>query len=359
MSGRHLSGRVRHALAGLGVLVSLTGVPAIASVAFAAPTQASTSVGGNDYPWSGAVACPDYGQYSWCENGNDISPLGFGYRNCTDYAAYELNEQMGGTVSDPKFSYSAFGFNNGNAVGWKTAITNKLGGAAANSTPAVGSVAWYDSSWGDGYGHVAIVASILYNPDGSVNSITVDDYNYRGTGTYDSYTISSGASDWPDSFLHVADISPGGDSPSGTLWGVNTTGQAIRYAGSGRWTYQGGPAFRGIASDSDGSTVAAVSTSGGVYTYTGNNTWHQVSGATLTDVADQAGTLWGVNTTGQAIRYAGSGHWTYQGGPAFIEIAASGSAVAAVSTSGGVYTYTGDNTWHQVSGATLTDVAVQ
>jgi hypothetical protein len=177
----------------------------------------AASIGTNDYPsaWQTATDCSGtYGEYSWCVSGSDISPLGFGYRNCTDYAAYELNEQLGGTVSNPKFSFSAFGFNpsDGNAAGWKSAITAKLGNQAANNTPAVGSVAWYNSTWGGGFGHVAIVSGVTYNTDGSANSITVADYNYAGTGVYDSYSIASNASNWPDGFLHIADVSGGGGS---------------------------------------------------------------------------------------------------------------------------------------------------
>jgi hypothetical protein len=79
--------------------------------------------------------------------------------------------------------------------------------------------------------------------------------------------------------------SSGGGSSSTTLWGITSSGQAVRYAGNAVWTTQGGLSFEDIAAN--GSTVAAVSTTGGVYTYTGNNTWHQVSGATLKDVATQ------------------------------------------------------------------------
>ena len=140
-------------------------------------------------------------------------------------------------------------------------------------------------------------------------------------------------------------------------WGVTSSGQAVRYAWDGAWTYQGGLTFEDIAAS--GSTVAAVSTTGGVYTYAGNGAWHLVSGATLKDVAVYGtNTLWGVTSSGQAVRYAGNGAWTYQGGLTFEDIAASGSTVAAVSTTGGVYTYAGNGAWHLVSGATLKDVAV-
>ncbi len=189
------------------------------------------------------------------------------------------------------------------------------------------------------------------------STFEVVDANHNLNGVVNDYqrTVSLGSDERAFRFGTVM------GSPSGTLWAITSSGQAMRYAGNAQWTNQGGPAFQDIAADSDGSTVVAVSTSGGVYTYQGNGAWHLVSGATVTDVADQNGTLWAINTSGQAIRYAGNGQWTNQGGPAFQDIAAysDGSNVAAVSTSGGVYTYQGNGAWHLVSGATVTDVAVQ
>jgi hypothetical protein len=204
------------------------------------------------------------------------------------------------------------------------------------------------------------------NPDGHValsigggEVISSSERTY--TGIHEFTVASRNADGYPYlGWMMPPGVSePSGGSTSATLWGINTSGQAMRYAGNAQWTYQGGPAFKDIAADSDGSTVAAVSTTGAVYTYAGSGAWHMVSGATLTDVADQAGTLWGINTSGQAMRYAGNGQWTYQGGPAFKDIAANESTVAAVSTTGAVYTYTGGGTWHVVSGTALNDVAVQ
>ena len=165
---RHWTDKLRHLLLTLVLVAGLISAPVVVIIAAAGQAVASTTVGGNDYPWSAATDClATYGEYSWCENGNDISPLGFGYRNCTDYVAYELNEQLGGTVSSPKFSFGVFGFNSsdGNADGWKTAITNHLGASAANNTPAIGSVDWYDSSWGGGFGHVVLIASLRHVHD--------------------------------------------------------------------------------------------------------------------------------------------------------------------------------------------------
>jgi surface antigen len=195
----------------LVLAAAMIGVPTALTAISQDPVQASTSVGGNDYPW-GNYDGPGSDPATWTwynpSGTSDLSPLGFGFRNCTDYAAYEINEQMGGnTTNDIKFSWSSINYKkDGNAEAWKNGAAGKW---PVNATPAVGAVAWWAAAKNnDDLGHVAIVASIEYNSDGSVSSIVVDDYNGPKTGSYDSYTITP-SSGWPDDFIHIADISAG------------------------------------------------------------------------------------------------------------------------------------------------------
>jgi hypothetical protein len=135
--------------------------------------------------------------------------------------------------------------------------------------------------------------SITYsNPDGHValsigggEVISSSERTY--TGIHEFTIASRNADGYPYlGWMMPPGVSePSGGSASGPLWGINSGGQAMRYAGNAQWTYQGGPAFKDIAAS--GSTVAGVSTTGAVYTYTGSGTWHLVSGAALTDVAVQ------------------------------------------------------------------------
>lgn len=153
------------------------------------PAIASTSVGGNDYPWPNADM-------------NSLSPLKFNYRNCTDYAAYEINEQMGGnTTNNIKFSWSSINYNSdGNAYAWKDGATGKW---PIDTKPAVGSVAWWAAAPNNGnFGHVAIVASVSNNG----NTIVVDEYNLAFTGVYGTRSLTNGVTDWPNYFIHIADI---------------------------------------------------------------------------------------------------------------------------------------------------------
>jgi len=155
----------------------------LAALLIPIPAQAP----GNDYPWPSA-------------NMNQISPLRFYYRNCTDYAAWTLNVQLGGSTTDIRFDWSSTqAGGSGHARDWKQGAINR--GKPVNDTPKRGAVAWWGSSHGGGYGHVAIVAEIL---DAS-NAVVVHEYNRGYTGTFGSRTINR-SGDWPQAFLHIADL---------------------------------------------------------------------------------------------------------------------------------------------------------
>ena len=243
---------------------------ALATAAHHAAVSAAASTGG--YPWASATCqttpltyngvqyCPND---NWVYNGGLFDSWGYNYRNCTSWVAWRLSTNNGYTMPHAI----------GDASAWGSYFTAH--GHAPNNKPAPGAIAW--KSGGD---HVAYVESVSANG----SQVTISEYNEgfypgqptTGDGLYDTRTVPAGDFE----YIHVKDL-----SPSGTLWGINTSGQAVRYAGNAKWTNQGGPAFKDIAAT--GSTVAALSTAGAVYTYTGNNTWHMVSGATLADVAVQ------------------------------------------------------------------------
>jgi len=191
----------------------------------------ATSVGGNDYPWPTASM-------------NSLSPLRFYYRNCTDYAAYEINEQLGGnTTNNIQFSWSNINYKgDGNAEAWANGASGKW---PVNTTPAAGAVAWWAASPSNGnLGHVAIVASV----SNSGGTIVVDEYNYDGHGTYGSRTLTNGVTDWPNDFIHIADISSGGSSLNyqafaGNADGVNSGVIGLRNIDNGFMFLKDGPTF--------------------------------------------------------------------------------------------------------------------
>ncbi len=121
-------------------------------------------------------ACDNYdwgylqGNGTWKLN----SSRGFGYRNCTDFAAFKAG-----------VSWSSFGFpaGKGSAKDWKDYATRA--GFVVNDTAAVGDIAWWPAnSSGFGlFGHVAIVTMV--NTDSSVD---IEEYNGNGMGLYGTRT---------------------------------------------------------------------------------------------------------------------------------------------------------------------------
>ncbi|HEY5061473.1 MAG TPA: CHAP domain-containing protein, partial [Gemmatimonadaceae bacterium] len=112
---------------------------------------------GDDYPSQWKNRPQDSALDQWLEYN----------RECTSFAAWAL--------------YSRNGFNmpfHDNANNWGPDAAAR--GYVVNSTPAVGSIAW--SNHGT-FGHVAYVVAV------SGGSITIEEYNYYGNGTYDKRTV--------------------------------------------------------------------------------------------------------------------------------------------------------------------------
>ena len=131
-----------------------------------------------DFDWGPTPATLFAGTETVAES-TTISPRGFGYRNCTDYVAYELGFD----------SHTV----HGNAAQWKDQIPP----SNVTDYPTVGSVAWWGPELFGGLGHAAVVLQLNY--DGSA---VVGEYNYYLDGTYDTRTISSHGT---DAYLHIKD----------------------------------------------------------------------------------------------------------------------------------------------------------
>jgi surface antigen len=134
----------------------------------AEPAAASADTGG--YPdWNATDCSATYGTYSWCKPGDDwISPRGYGYNNCTDWAAFRIPQLTGKPVPN----------NLGHAQYWND---NAPSAWTIDSTAEPGDIA----VWEDGeFGHVAVVESI--------NPLVVSEYNRAGTGIYGTRTNPAG-----------------------------------------------------------------------------------------------------------------------------------------------------------------------
>lgn len=275
----------------LTVLAILLGVSAVTTIETTESVMASSSVGGNDYPWPNA-------------NMNSLSPLKFNYRNCTDYAAYEINEQMGGNTSNNiKFSWSNINYKgDGNAEAWKNGATGKW---PVDTKPAIGSVAWWAAASNNHYlGHVAIVSSVSNNG----NTIVVDEYNLKGTGVYGTRQLTYNVTDWPNDFIHIADIAPGGTGwpgvGSATFLGSDhlNPGQVMR---SSQYILSGNVQYV-LIMQSDGnlveyhyqSAVWANGKNGNPGAYLGVQ-----SDGNIVEYTASGSPIWATNTNGQSLAY--------------------------------------------------------
>jgi surface antigen len=114
---------------------------------------------GDDYPAKWRNARQDSLLDQWLEYN----------RECTSFAAWALYSRNGFVMP----------FND-NANKWGPDATHH--GYAVNSTPAVGSIAWSNAGT---YGHVAYVVAV------SGGSVTIEEYNEYGNGTYDKRTVAA------------------------------------------------------------------------------------------------------------------------------------------------------------------------
>jgi surface antigen len=130
------------------------------------------SAGNDDYPATWKNAPMDSVLDNWKEWN----------RECTSFVAWRLH-------SKNQFEMPF----NDNAINWKTRAQNM--GYAANSTPAVGAVAWFT------YGHVAWVESVNAN-----GTVTIEQYNADRTGHYSETTIAAST---VSAYIHFKDIKPG------------------------------------------------------------------------------------------------------------------------------------------------------
>lgn len=167
--------------------------PAAADVVVRGPSVTAGDLG---YPYPHA---PDCDETSGAHCVKD--QWGFVQGQCHSWVAYRLNELnadvLDGATFDDDYLMTA-GHEWGNPSNWDTAAPAV--GIAVDSTPALGSVAW----WADDGAHVAYVESM--NRDGT---ILVSEMNADWHNGFDFATLRPGGHRWPDAFIHIADR-PGG-----------------------------------------------------------------------------------------------------------------------------------------------------
>ncbi|WP_353352867.1 CHAP domain-containing protein [Intrasporangium sp. DVR] len=104
--------------------------------------------------------------------------------NCTNYAAYRLVQNGMSSTKPATLS--------GNASNWGPSFTTQT-----NSSPAVGSIAWWDTSF-SATGHVAYVEQVI-----SASEIVISEDNWGGDFRWRRVTLGGGR--WPTGFIHLED----------------------------------------------------------------------------------------------------------------------------------------------------------
>jgi surface antigen len=164
--------------------------------------QTARRRGSGGYPYAtapcefGAAGGPDCANprdhgdsYDWGYRGpagfRPGDPWGYEYRNCTSYVAWQLSRSG---VRPVLFS------DLGNATAWITGTAGESG-VTVNRVPSPGAVAvWVVAA---GVGHVAWVDSVRRQADGEM-TVTVSDYNYAGTGAFDTHVLTTP----PSGYIH-------------------------------------------------------------------------------------------------------------------------------------------------------------
>ncbi len=180
----------------LTALTLIFGCLTALSIRNATPAQADTTTYGNlGYPYAnkpcehspytamgGANYCSNYDwgpipdtQKGWSEADSlDPNYGSYGYRNCTDYVAWQL-----ATYGVPAADYVGLG----NGGSWYDNAKSK-GLVGVGTTPQLYAAAVVPGS----PGHVAFLTNIAYGPDKTVSTITVQEYNHDAAGDGDTWT---------------------------------------------------------------------------------------------------------------------------------------------------------------------------
>ncbi|MCU1516411.1 MAG: amidase, partial [Pseudarthrobacter sp.] len=152
---------------------------------------------GDDLPWKTAPSWLQVGA-----NAASTSPLGMYNRECTDFALWRVNQQLGSTGVPFKVHNSTFrpdGVNLGSALTWKAGWHAK--GWPTGPAPRAGAVVWYAPGAGGAdpaFGHVAVVKAV--NADGSYLE---EGYNGNPAPEDHSYYTRTVNSDVPSAFLYL------------------------------------------------------------------------------------------------------------------------------------------------------------
>ena len=303
-------------LVGLMVVAALTAAP----VAFAETGgYPDWNMPCSHSPYARTGTCPNYdwGPTPGGAASTTYSSRGYGYRNCTDWAAWRL-QQMGVPPTATR------GLGNGKQWGNNAAAR----GVSVTSMPEPGDAAVRLSGT---YGHVAVVESV------NGGEITVSQYNNGAIGEYSTQT-GTPASLGFQQFAHFG-ASPGPaqsatppPAPHGRMAFSNDQGAFFRTSGSAPWQQMAGPGASSVAVDGQ-SMAMVVPWQGAIFRLNDSSPWTTITAPSThpTSVAvSDGGRMAFSNDQGAFFRTSGSAPWQQMAGPGASSVAVDGQSMAMV-----------------------------
>lgn len=144
----------------------------------------------------GSVAAP-VDDYPYPNAPQDaLSPFRYSYRDCTDFACWRINRDLGDTSAPWMYTWGQLRLTNGDAIGWKPDWQTH--GWGVSTTAKAGTLGWYGTKAG-AYGHVCYIQAVA--ADGTV---TIEEYNwqpYHQAYNKNLRKQSPGDALYPDAFL--------------------------------------------------------------------------------------------------------------------------------------------------------------
>jgi len=277
-----------------------------------------TDYPGDEYDWYENNGNPFSGSLCWYgTNSECFDPWGYEYRNCTSFVAWKLTD-LGVSASKVKGL--------GNGGDWY----NNAPSSERSLTPAAGDAAVQPGTSSNPFGHVAYVDSV------SGSNITIEEYNYAGTGAWDTRTGTPSA-------LGFSEFVNFGLNPSG---GDSSSDLRQFYVSNGSWTSFDVTSATGVSVAGDpavdpNSGEYARGTNGDLYQfYVSNGAWTAFDVSTATggvkisgNPVVGSGVVWARDANNDLRQfYVSNGSWT-----SFDVSAATGVSIAndpAPSTNG-------------------------
>jgi surface antigen len=304
----------------IGLLLALLALVA-GLLSFGVAQPAHATVGQNDYPSNLAGAAPDA----------LVDPWGFYNRECTSFIAWRLNNDNHLAFSNGMGGGGSFG----NASNWK-ARAQALG-YAVDSSPKVGSVAWWSS------GHVGYVRQL------GTNQVLVEDYNW---GFSYNYNPGHWVNNSDVQFIHFKDL------PTGS--GVRTAfvadqGALFRTDDTSSWQEITNAAGAPTAVSVSGQRMGIINSTGAAYRVNDNSPWVQIVGPEFhpkSIAVSDSGRMAFVADQGALFRTSDNAPWQEITSPAGapLAVAVSGSRMGIINAGGAAYRVNDNSPWVQIVG---------